>query len=179
MCLYDQIGVLGMSLQRNLIGLSNERPILGDNPKAHNEKPLRFSWKVAVFVKSIAVFVKSGSFYEKHCSFHLKSEKHNEKHQKQLTQHRSLIWTCCFIEYRGKANWVYLIFWWYLVVHMCLVVHVCVYGAHICSFNCACMWCMYVHVVICTHLVVHVCAYGTCMCMWCICEKHTWKVKST
>ena len=21
----------------------------------------------------------------------------------------------------------------------------CVYGAHICTFNCACMWCMYVH----------------------------------
>ena len=133
--------------------------------------------------------MKSGGFCDKHCSLYLKSEKHNEKHQKQLIQHRSLIWTWCFIEYRRKTNWVYLIFWWYLVVHMCLVVHVCVYGAHICTFNCACLWCMYVHVVIYAHIwwcmyvhMVHVCVYGASVKStpekWKVHEKHTSKVKA-
>ena len=74
-------------------------------------------------------------FTEKHCTFHgvvLFTEKcctfhetvlFTEKQQKQLIQHRSLIMTWCFIEYRGKVNWAYLTFWGYLVVH------VCVYGA--------------------------------------------------
>ena len=78
-----------------MFGLSLERPILGDNPKAHH-----FSWW-------------------KVCAVHIKSK------QNQLIQHRSLILTWSFLEYRGKANQVYLIFWWYLVVH---VVHVCVNG---------------------------------------------------
>ena len=127
---------------------------------------------------------------KKHCGFcekHLKNEKHNEKHQKQLLQHRSLIWTWCFIEYRGKANWVYLIFWWYLVVHMCLVVHVCVCGAcmvmyvfgDICGV-CICIlymvmyikwtcgwWCMYVcgACILMYVLVVHVLYECVCMCI--------------
>ena len=53
------------------------------------------------------------NFTEKHCAFHWKAKKH-------LIQHRSLIMTWCFIEYRGNANYVYIIFWWYLVVHVCV-----------------------------------------------------------
>ena len=59
-----------------------------------------FSWKVALFHKK-----------------HMKS---TWKATKQLIQHRCLILTWSFIEYRGKANKVYLIFWWYLVVHVCV-----------------------------------------------------------
>ena len=93
-----------------LFGLLKERLILGDNPKAHKTS------------------------YENLCSFHekhLKSEKHIEKQQKQLIQHRSLILTWCFIEYRGKAKYVYLMFWWCLVV-------TCVFGG-----ACMCIWCIY------------------------------------
>ena len=75
-----------------------------------------FTEKCALFMKSTALFIK--------LRFSLKSTVlFTEKQQKHLIQHRSLIMTWCFIEYRGKANWVYLTFWWYLVVH------VCVYGA--------------------------------------------------
>ena len=99
-------------------------------------KLIKFAWKALRFsLKSIVLFMKlrfslksTVLFMELHFSlkstvlfmelrFSLKSNK------KQLIQHRSLIMTWCFIEYRGKANWVYLTFWWYLVVH------VCVYGA--------------------------------------------------
>ena len=154
-------------------------------------------------MKSIVVFVKSGGFHEKHCGFHekhLKSEKHNEKHQKQLIQHRSLIWTWCFIEYRGKANWVYLIFWWYLVVHMCLVVHVCVcgvcmvtyvfgdthgvcicilymcghvYNGHVFGGVCMYMWCMYIHV--CFGGACVICMY-VCVCVFNKCIVHVMHV---
>ena len=50
-----------------------------------------FSWKLALL-------------YEKWCTFHEKDWKAPEKQQKQLIQHRSLILTWSFIEYRGKAN---------------------------------------------------------------------------
>ena len=90
-------------------------PILGDNPKAHKTS-----------------YEKHCGFCEKHCSFHLKSEKHNEQHQKQLLQHRSLIWTWCFIEYRGKANWVY---------HILVVFG----GAHVFGGACMCIWCTYMY----------------------------------
>ena len=57
-----------------------------------------FSWKVRLYVWKLALFMKS-----------------TEKQQKHLIQHRSLIMTWCFIEYRGNAYFVYVIFWWYLV----------------------------------------------------------------
>ena len=106
--------------------------------------------------------MKTSGFCEKCCGFH-------EKHQKQLIQHRSLIWTWSFIEYRGKANWVYVIFWWYLVVHMCLVmlmclvVHVCVCGAGMVMyvFGDTCGVCICI-LYMC--LVVYVCICDACIC---------------
>ena len=67
-------------------------------------------------------------FHEKwHFSWkvHENHQKAPKKQQKQMIQHTSLIMTWCFVEYRGKANKIYLIFWWYLVVY---VVHVCLNG---------------------------------------------------
>ena len=182
--------------------------IPGDNPKAHKtsyenycsfHEKWQFLWKLLWFLWKLLQFSwKECAFHKKH----LKSEKHTEKQQKQLIQHRSLILTWCFIEYRGKANYVYLMFWWCLVV-MCILWCMHVYMVHIyvplIVHACGACMCMYVHVVICTHLLVHVCAYGECMCIWCIYEKHlksekemkstpekwkthkknTWKVKST
>ena len=56
-----------------------------------------------ISLKSTVLFTK--------CTFHW---------QKHLIQHKSLIMTWCFIEYRGNTNYVYIIFWWYLVVHVCV-----------------------------------------------------------
>ena len=120
--LYERPGQNKRFVLNQLFGLLKEILILGDNPKAHKTS------------------------CENHCSFHekhLKSEKHTEKQQKQLIQHRSLILTWHFIQYRGKANYVYLMFWWCLVMT--------------CMFGGACG-------ILCTHLVVCVCAYGACMC---------------
>ena len=136
-------------------------------------------------MKTIAVFMKSGSFCENHCGFHEKQQffvktiavfmktiavfvkstckvKSTKTADSTQISHFDLV----FHRIQREGQLCISLFWW------CLVVHACVYGAHICTFNCACMWCMYVHVVICTHLVVHVCAYGACMCTWCIYEKH-------
>ena len=84
---------------------------------------LCFSLKSTVLFMELCFSLKSTALFMELC-FSLKSSAlFTEKQQKQLIQHRSLIMTWYFIEYRGKANWVYLTFWWYLVVH------VCVYGA--------------------------------------------------
>ena len=158
-------------------------------------------------MKIIAVFMKSSSFCEKHCSFCEKQqfswkalwfspEKWKAQWKAPKTagstqiSHLDLV----FHRVQREGQLGNLIFWWYLVVHMCLVVHVCVHGAHICTFNCACMWCMYVHVVIYAHIwwcmyvhMVHVCVYGASVKntpeKWKVHEAHlksksTWKVKS-
>ena len=120
-----------------MFGLSYiyQRPILGDNPKPHKIllKSTALFMELHFSLKSTALFIekhcachgvvlfteKHCTFHEKHCAFH-ETALFTEKQQKQLIQHRSLIMTWCFIEYRGKANWVYLTFWCYLVVHVCV-----------------------------------------------------------
>ena len=110
----------------SMFGLSNERPILGDNPKAHNENHCGFHekwwflWKAVVFMKSIAVF-----------TWKVKSTMKST--QKQLVQHRSLIWTWCFIEYRGKGQ---------LGISYILVVFG---GAHVFGGTCMSIWCTYMY----------------------------------
>ena len=47
------------------IGLSKERPILGDHPKAHIHEIWQISWNLADFMKSSRFYMKSG--------FHVKS----------------------------------------------------------------------------------------------------------
>ena len=105
-----------------------KRPILGDNPKPHKILlKSSFSLKSTAFqhfsLKSTALFMElcfslksTALFMEWHFSlkstvlfmkvhFSLKGAVlFTEKQQKHLIQHRSLIMTWCFIEYRGKAN---------------------------------------------------------------------------
>ena len=106
--------------EKLLLGLSKERPILGDNPKTH-QKPF------AYHMKSIVLFT--------------------EKQQKQLIQqHRHLILTWCFIEGRptryilnfGGIWWCTCVFGgacmciWCMYVHMYLVF--CIIQFH-CGFH--------------------------------------------
>ena len=120
-------------------------------------------------MKTIAVFVKS--------TWKVKSTLKSNKNS--LFNTDLSFWPGVSYSTEGRPTMYILCFggvWWW---HVCLVVHACVYGAHICNFNCVCMWCMYVHVVIYAHIwwcmyvhMVHVCVYGASM-------KSTWKVKST
>ena len=139
-------------------------------------------------MKTIAVFMKSGGFCEK-WQFSPEKWKAQWKAPKTADSTQISHLDLVFHRVQREGQLGYLIFWWYLVVHMCLVVHVCVYGAHICTFNCVCIWNMYVHVVIYAHIwwcmyvhMVHVCVYGASAKStpekWKVHEKHTSKVKA-
>ena len=114
-----------------LFGLLKERLILGDNPKAHKTS------------------------YENHYSFcekHLKVKSTLKSNKNSLFNTDISCWPGVSYSTEGRPTMYIFCFggvWWW---HVCLVVHACVYGAHICTFNCACMWCMYVHVVIYAHI---------------------------
>ena len=108
-----------------------------------------FSWNVVLLVLKPALSMKST----------WKAKKKTQLIQNTFLISLILIW--CFIEYRGKANQIYLIFWWYLVVY---VVHVCLNGTCIHIYWPGFVgfhekWCFYMKT-------------GT------FCEKH-WKLKST
>ena len=57
----------------NLIGLSKERPILGDHPKAHIHEIRWILRNLADFTWNLVDFMKSGRFHMKSSGFHVKS----------------------------------------------------------------------------------------------------------
>ena len=59
------------------------------------------TWFLFVFIKSGTFCMKSGAFHEKYMK---RTEKHLKNNKNTLIQHRSLILTWSFIEYRGKVN---------------------------------------------------------------------------
>ena len=59
--------------------------------------------EVVLFTEKHCPFHGVVLFTEKYCAFH-ETVLFTKKQQKQLIQHRSLIMTWCFIEYRGKAT---------------------------------------------------------------------------
>ena len=134
-------------------------------------------------VKTIVVFVKS--------TWKVKSTMESNKNSWFNTD--LSFWPGVSYSTEGRPTMYILYFggiWWW---HVCLVVHACVHNAHICTFNCACMWCMYVHVVIYAH--IWWCMYVYMVHLWKAPEKwqwhksentkvkthekHTWKVKNT
>ena len=98
------------------IGLSKERPILGDNPKAH-----KFAWwKVLRFsLKSIVLFMKSGGFHWKELcfslvlftgAFHVKSAgAFHEKHRFSKDHLQGIV-TLCFSLLKGENILLRLMF---------------------------------------------------------------------
>ena len=111
-----------------MIGLSKERPILGDHPKAHK-----------------TLYEKHCAFHEKHCAFHEKHLKSEKQHWKATkTADSTQISHLDLVFHRVQREGQLCMFWWCLVVHMC----VCwcmwcmyVYVVHLCTHICV-WWCM-------------------------------------
>ena len=106
---------------QSFIGLSKERPILGDHPKPHK-----------------TLYEKCCAFLEKHCTFR---EKAPEKWKATKTADSTQISHLDLVFHRVRREGQLCMFWWCLVVHMCVCWCMYVYVVHLCTHICV-WWCM-------------------------------------